>query len=154
MKLGKKIYSWPPNWLFFWPTRLTGNNFLLKGGPGDQKREINFCHTSFLSEPSTNWESNPPNHLVSAGSPLLSPFTISRGYWGPILPKGQKPLPRPHRVEYIWWCFIITWRCHLKELHTAYQCSFKTFSNQCIPLALAPLKIKKNKKKTTRHKSL
>ena len=34
--------------------------------------------------PSTNPESNPENHLVSARSPLAWPFTISRGYWGPI----------------------------------------------------------------------
>ena len=34
--------------------------------------------------PSTNRESNPENHLVSARSPLASPFMTSRGYWGPI----------------------------------------------------------------------
>ena len=56
-----------------------------------------FCHTLILGEPSTNRESNPKDHLLSAGSPLSSSSTISRGYWGPILPKGQKPLPWPPR---------------------------------------------------------
>ena len=38
------------------------------------------CYTSTLYEPNTNRESNPKDHLFSAGSPLSSPSTISRNY--------------------------------------------------------------------------
>ena len=51
--------------------------------------------------PSTNRESNPWNHLVSAGSPLSSPFTICRGHWGPIRHQGAPsgaPTPDPNGV--------------------------------------------------------
>ena len=41
-----------------------------------------------MTRPSSNQESNPQILLVSAGSPLSSPFTISRGYWGPIRYQG------------------------------------------------------------------
>ena len=54
-----------------------------------------------MTRPSSNRESNPKILLVSAGSPLSSPFTISRGYWGPIryqeAPSGD-PTPDPHGV--------------------------------------------------------
>ena len=54
-----------------------------------------------MTGPSSNRESNPQILLVSAGSPLLSPFTISRGYWGPIRYQGapsEAPTPDPHGV--------------------------------------------------------
>ena len=54
-----------------------------------------------MTGPSSNRESNPQILLVSAGSPLSSPFTISRGYWGPIRYQGAPsgaPTPDPHRV--------------------------------------------------------
>ena len=52
-----------------------------------------------MTGPSSNRESNPQILLVSAGSPLSSPFTISRGYWGPIRYQGAPsgaPTPDPH----------------------------------------------------------
>ena len=52
-----------------------------------------------MTGPSSNRESNPQILLVSAGSPLSSPFTISRGYWGPIRYQGapsRAPTPDPH----------------------------------------------------------
>ena len=61
--------------------------------------------TLTLREPSTNWELNQKKHLDSDESPLLVPSTISRSYRGPILPKGQKPLPgHPHWVTEIGIC--------------------------------------------------
>ena len=41
-----------------------------------------------MTGPSSNRESNPQNLLVSARSSLSWPFTISRGYWGPIRHQG------------------------------------------------------------------
>ena len=41
-----------------------------------------------MTGPSTNRESNPKNLFVGAGFPLSLPFTISRGYWGPIHHQG------------------------------------------------------------------
>ena len=52
-----------------------------------------------MTGPSSNRESNPQILLVSAGSPLSSPFTISRGNWGPIRYQGAPsgaPTPDPH----------------------------------------------------------
>ena len=52
-----------------------------------------------MTGPSSNWESNPQILLVSAGSPLSSPFTISRGYRGPIRYQGAQSgasTPDPH----------------------------------------------------------
>ena len=52
-----------------------------------------------MTVPSSNRELNAQILLVSAGSPLLSPFTISRGYWGPIRYQGAPsgaPTPDPH----------------------------------------------------------
>ena len=48
-----------------------------------------------MTGPSTNRESNQQILLVSAGSPLLLPFTISRGYWGPIRHQGAPSEPPP-----------------------------------------------------------
>ena len=56
---------------------------------------------------SSSRELNPQNLLISAGSPLLSPFTISRGYWGPIRYQGAPsgaPTLDPHGVD-LWWVF-------------------------------------------------
>ena len=39
----------------------------------------------------SNQELTPKNYLVSAESPLL-PFTISKGYWGTILPNPPRTL--------------------------------------------------------------
>ena len=55
-----------------------------------------------MTRPSSNRESNPQILLVSAGSPLSSPFTISRGFWGPIHHQGApwgSPTPDAHRVS-------------------------------------------------------
>ena len=41
-----------------------------------------------MTGPSSNRESNQQILLVSAGSPQLLPFTIRRGYWGPIRHQG------------------------------------------------------------------
>ena len=52
-----------------------------------------------MTGPSSNRESNIKIFLVSAGSPLSSPFTISRGYWGPI---RQEPPPRIPTGSLLW----------------------------------------------------
>ena len=55
-----------------------------------------------MTGPSSNRESNPHILLVSAVSPLSSPFTISRGYCGPIRYQGAPsgaPTPDPHGVN-------------------------------------------------------
>ena len=41
-----------------------------------------------IYEPSTNWELNPKDHIVSAGLPLSLPSIINRGGGGAIYP-GQ-----------------------------------------------------------------
>ena len=64
-----------------------------------KKRPLPFLNVFGMTGPSSNRESNPQILLVSAGSPLLSPFTISRGYWGPIRYQGAPsgaPTPDPH----------------------------------------------------------
>ena len=63
-----------------------------------KKRPLPFLNVFGMTRPSSNRESNPQILLVSAGSPL-SPFTISRGYWGPICYQGAPsgaPTPDPH----------------------------------------------------------
>ena len=55
-----------------------------------------------MTGPSSNRESNPQILLVSARSSILSPFTISRGYLGPIRHQGDPsgaPTPDPHGVN-------------------------------------------------------
>ena len=64
-----------------------------------KKRPLPFLNVFGMTGPSSNRESNPQILLVSAGSPLSSPFTISRGYWGPIRYQGAPsgaPTPDPH----------------------------------------------------------
>ena len=59
-----------------------------------------------MTGPSCNQELNPYNHLVGAESPLSSPFTFSRGYWGPIRHQGAPsgaPIPDPHGVSQYKW---------------------------------------------------
>ena len=51
-----------------------------------------------MTAPSCNRESNPQILLVSAGSPLSSPFTISRGYLGPIHHQGAPSGDPPPRI--------------------------------------------------------
>ena len=52
-----------------------------------------------MTGPSSNRESNPQILLVSAGSPLSSPFTISRGYWGTIRYQGAPSgAPTPDNI--------------------------------------------------------
>ena len=53
---------------------------ITESGQQGSKLEDNVCCTSTLGELSTNWESNSKIPLVSAGFPLPSPSTISRGY--------------------------------------------------------------------------
>ena len=65
-----------------------------------------------MTGPSTNWEWNPQNLLVSARSPLSSHFMISRGYWGPIVTRELHLVNRfmgrnkgqPHITEQIGQC--------------------------------------------------
>ena len=70
-----------------------------------KKRPLPFLNVFGMTGPSNNRESNPQILLVSAGSPLSSPFTISRGYWGPIryqrAPSGA-PTPDPHGAKSLW----------------------------------------------------
>ena len=64
-----------------------------------KKRPLPFLNVFGMTGPSSNRESNPQILLVSAGSPLSWPFTISRGYWGPIRHQGAPsgaPTPDPH----------------------------------------------------------
>ena len=64
-----------------------------------KKRPLPFLNVFGMTGPGSNRESNLQILLVSAGSPLASPFTISRGYWGPIRYKGAPsgdPTPDPH----------------------------------------------------------
>ena len=52
-----------------------------------------------MTGPNSNWESHTQNLLVGAMSHLSVPFTISRGYWGPIRHQGAPsgaPTPDPH----------------------------------------------------------
>ena len=46
----------------------------------ESKLGDNFCCTLTLGEPSPNRESNPKKQLVTAGSTLLLPSMISKGY--------------------------------------------------------------------------
>ena len=67
-----------------------------------KKRPLPFLNVFGMTGPSSNRESNPQILLVSAGSPLSSPFTISRGYWGPIRYQGapsEAPTPDPHILD-------------------------------------------------------
>ena len=64
-----------------------------------KKRPLPFLNVFGMTGPSSNQESNPQILLVSAGSPLSSPFTISRGYWGPVHYQGTPsgaPTLDPH----------------------------------------------------------
>ena len=66
-----------------------------------KKRPLPFLNVFGMTGPSSNRESNPQILLVSARSPLSSPFTISRGYWGPIRYQGAPsgaPTPDPHET--------------------------------------------------------
>ena len=59
-----------------------------------------------MTGPSSNQESNPQILLVSAGSPLSSPFTISRGYLVSIRHQGAPsgaPIPDPHGAPFKEW---------------------------------------------------
>ena len=67
-----------------------------------KKRPLPFLNVFGMTGPSSNRESSPQILLVSAGSPLSLPFTISRGYWGPIPYQGAPsgaPTPDPHGVH-------------------------------------------------------
>ena len=58
------------------PVMFRGSFFILSIMPAGTTTIFN---VSGMTGPSSNWESNPQNLLVSAGSPLSLPFTISRG---------------------------------------------------------------------------
>ena len=67
-----------------------------------KKRPLPFLNVFGMTGPSSSRESKPQILLVSAGSPLSSPFTISRGYWGPIPSPGssiRSPHPGSPRAE-------------------------------------------------------
>ena len=78
-----------------------------------KKRPLPFFNVFGMTGPSSNRESNPQILLVSAGSPLSSPFTISRGYWGPIRYQGaplEAPTPDPQgRAPTGNWTHRTTW---------------------------------------------
>ena len=80
-----------------------------------------------MTGPSTNRESNTQILLVSAGSPLSSPFAISRGYWGPIRHQGA---PSCSKIAFTLWggCRELTvrlwWGCRNDVVRLWFQGCF------------------------------
>ena len=67
--------------------------------------------------------------MVSAGSPLSTPFMISRGYWGPISHQGVAlgaPTPDPHGMG-VTWCWGTMWLKGPTKHYTAHM--FQTTPN-------------------------
>ena len=87
-----------------------------------------------MTGPSSNRESNPQILLVSAGSPLSLPFTISRGYWGPIRHQGAPsgaPNPGSPHVN--------------QTIRLRYQNDSDSYFFQRVPRVMTQLDVKSSK---------